>query len=105
MLSKMTCKEKLKYLKKRNAPSEEEIRRAEMRKQHGMKLEEWSRYVENLPKTWRGYVENVRAEKSLFDRQESFPDIPNPMPNDYPMPKGWDESKISAEYPREDAQD
>ena len=101
----MTSKEKLEYLKKRNAPSEEEIRRAEMRKQHEMKLEEWSRYVENLPKTWRGYVENVRAEKSLFGRQEPFPDIPNPIPNDYPMPKGWDESKISAEYPREDAQD
>ena len=43
-----------------------------MRKQHEMKLEEWSRYVENLPKTWRGYVENVRAENPyLADKSHS----------------------------------
>ena len=104
MISKMTSKEKLEYLKKRNAPSEAEIRRTEMRKQHEMKLEEWSRNVENLPKTWRGYVEKQRLEKRMLGRQEPFPYIPNPIPNDYPIPEGWDESKISAEYPREDAQ-
>ena len=76
-----------------------------MRKQHEMKLEECSRYVEHLPKTWRGYVEKERLEKCMLGRQEPFPDIPNPTPKDYPMPEGWDESKISAEYPREDAQD
>ena len=54
-------------------------------------------------------MERLCGDETLSSRssihKEPFPDIPNPIPKDYPMPEGWDESKIYTEYRREDAQD
>lgn len=107
MLMKMSSKEKLEFLKKKNAPSEEEILRAERRKQHEINKQKWlddyQAYVETFPKTWRGYVQKERLEKPMIGIKEPFPDIPNPIPDDYPMPDGWDESKVWWEVPLRDA--
>lgn len=109
MLYKMTSKEKLEYLKKRNAPSKEELELAERRKAIEEEHQRWSNkrkeYIDSLPKTWKGYVEMKRSPLVPPYTKEPFPDIPNPIPKDYPMPEGWDESKIYTEFPREDAQD
>jgi len=109
MFMKMTSKEKLEFLKKKNAPSEEEILRAERRKQSEIKLQKWrddrQAYLESFPKTWRGYVQNARVAKPLLGNKEPFPEIPDPIPDDYPMPEGWDESKVYWEYPQKDAND
>lgn len=109
MFDKMTSKEKLQFLKKKHAPTKEEILLAERRKQHEIKLQKWSddyqAYLESFPKTWRGYVQNARVEKLLLGNKEPFPEIPDPIPDDYPMPDGWDESKVYWEIPRKDAKD
>jgi hypothetical protein len=109
MLMKMSSKEKLEFLKKKNAPSEEEILRAERRKQHEINHQKWKddyeAYQQTFPKTWRGYVQKQRLEKPMIGIKEPFPDIPNPIPDDYPMPEGWDESKVWWEVPLKDARD
>ena len=109
MISKMASKEKLEYLKKKHAPSKEELELVERRKANEEKLQRWKdereEYINSLPKTWKGYVEMKRSPLVPPYTKEPFPNIPNPIPKDYPMPKGWDESKTYTEYPREDAQD
>jgi len=109
MLMKMSSKEKLEFLKKKNAPNEEEMLRAERRKQHEINLQNWKddyeAYQQTFPKTWRGYVQKQRLEKPMIGIEEPFPDIPNPIPDDYPMPEDWDESKVWWEVPLKDARE
>jgi hypothetical protein len=105
----MTSKEKLEHLKKKHAPSKDELELAERRKAREEELQRWSderdKYFDSLTKTWKGYVEMKRSPLVPPYSKELFPNIQNPIPKDYPMPEGWDESKIYTEFPREDAQD
>ena len=106
MFMKMTSKEKLEFLKKRNAPEAQGKETAARRKRE-IAIEEYCKqqeeYRKTLPKTWKGYVEHMRSPLVAPYTTEPFPDIPNPIPDDYPMPEGWDESKMWWEYPKEDA--
>ena len=109
MFSKMTSKEKLEFLKQKNAPSEEQLAKAEKRRQHEANLKQWSdtheAYLKSLPRTWRGYVEHKRHPLIAPFSTEPFPDIPNPIPKDYPEPEGWKQEHVYYEFPPKDAQD
>ena len=105
----MTSKEKLEFLKQKNAPSEEQLAKAEKRRQHEAKLKKWSdthdAYLKTLPRTWRGYVEQKRHSLIAPFGKEPFPDIPNPIPKDYPEPEGWNQENVYYEFPPKNAQD
>jgi len=101
MMAKMTSKERLEYLKKKHAPSEAELeaskRSREARIKHEKELQEYLARQEMLPKTWRGYVQQRRLEMRMIGRPNPYPNLPNPLPKDYPKPNDWDDSHVASE--------
>jgi len=101
MMTKMTSKERLEYLKKKHAPSEAELeaskRSREARIKHEKELEEYLARMRMRPKTWRGYVQQRRLEMRMIGRPNPFPNLPNPLPKDYPKPDDWDDSHVASE--------
>ena len=108
MMAKMTSKERLEYLKKKHAPSEAELeaskRSREARIKHEKELEAWNERYNALPKTWSAYVRARRLEMMMIGRPNPFPNLPNPLPKDYPKPDDWDDLHVAPDVEFLDAE-
>ena len=93
-LVKMTSKEQLAFLKQKDLDEtsyerKEKERRLELEKRHQDEMDAWKAERDAREKTWVGYVNARRVEKEMMGRPEPYPHLPNPLPEDYPMPDDW----------------
>ena len=99
-LVKMTSKEQLAFLKQKDLDEtsyerKEKERRLELEKRHQDEMDAWKAERDAREKTWVGYVNARRVEKEMMGRPEPYPHLPNPLPEDYPMPDDWNPEDVS----------
>ena len=83
---------------KANRPEEEQkARKRELEKRREDEMESWLKYRDSLPKTWVAYVDARRLDMRMIGADDPYPELPNPLPRDYPRPVDWPEENISAD--------
>ena len=98
-LAKLTSKERLDFLKQRDlyesprARAEKE-RKLALQMKHKADEDAWRAELDAREKTWVGYVNARRLDKQMINRPDPFPHLPNPLPEDYPMPDDWNQEHL-----------
>jgi len=83
---------------KANRPEEEQkARKRELEKRREDEMESWLKYRDSLPKTWVAYVDARRLDMRMIGADDPYPELPNPLPRDYPRPVDWPKENISAD--------
>ena len=93
-LAKMTPKEQLDFLKRRDLHESPRARAEKERKlaiQMKRKVDEdaWRAELDAREKTWVRYVNAERLGKQMINRPDPYPHLLNPLPEDYPIPDDW----------------
>ena len=94
LFMQMTTKEQIQHIKQRDweinsiAREQEAISR-EKKQKHEEELERWQSEYEARKKTFFEYVNNQRLCMRMIGAKEPFPNLPNPLPDGYPMPDDW----------------
>ena len=87
---------------KANRPEEDQkAKKRELEKRREDKLRRWNEYCDSLPKTWWAYVEERRLEMRMIGRDDPYPELPNPLPRDYPKPVDWPAENVSEDDGKE----
>ncbi|WP_413442532.1 hypothetical protein [Synechococcus sp. MIT S1220] len=82
----------------------EEERLWELKKSHVEEMREWEEYLESPPKTWTAFVNGVRLGRRMTCKGagDPFPDLPDPLPRNFPMPDSWPEENVWPDNGRDD---
>ena len=104
---KMKPMDKLRLIKmgRAKAAKPEDDERAKKRRREEIRQEEdreWRAYVESLPKNWGAYVMSQRLCMRMIGQPDPFPDLPNPLPRDFPMPEDWNSEHVSTDFQKDD---
>ncbi len=99
-LVKMTSQEQLAFLKQKDFDETsyergEKERQRELKQRHQDEMDAWEAKRNAREKTWVGFVNARRMEKEMMGRPEPYPHLPNPLPEDYPIPDDWNPEEIS----------
>ena len=73
----------------------EKERERELKQKHQDEMDAWEAERNAREKTWVGFVNARRIEKEMMGRPEPYPHLPNPLPEDYPMPDDWNPEDVS----------
>ena len=109
MIDNMSDKEQINYFRKRKqeesnreqqSPEAKRKREAEQRSREAEQrsnelMKRWRDYRDSLPKTWTAFVEGIRVAKRMMAMQEPYPELPDPLPRDFPMPENWPKEDVS----------
>ena len=84
--------------------NKENDRLQELKKSREEKISEWEEFRESLPKTWTAFVDGVRLARRMTCRWQGdpFPDLPDPLPRNFPMPANWPEEDMWPDNGREE---
>ena len=98
-LAKMTPKEQLDFLKQRDlyeSPREkaEKERKLEIQMKRKADYDDWRAELDAREKTWIGYVNARRLDMQMINRPDPYPHLPNPLPEEYPMPDDWNQEYL-----------
>jgi len=98
-LAKMTPKEQLEFLKQRDlyeSPRERAEKERKLALQMKRKADEdaWRAELDAREKTWVGYVNARRLDMQMINRPDPYPHLPNPLPENYPMPDDWSQEHL-----------
>ena len=105
--NKMKPMDKLRLIKMGRAKAakpgdDERAKRWRLEEVREEKAKDWGAYVESLPKTWGAFVMSERLCKKMIGRPDPFPDLPNPLPRDFPKPEDWNPEHVSTDFKRDD---
>ena len=98
-LAKLTSKERLDFLKRRDlheSPREraEKERKLALQKKRKADDDAWRAELDAREKTWVGYVNARRLDMQMINRPDPYPHLPNPLPENYPMPNDWSQEHL-----------
>ena len=103
-MSKMTTKELIAHLRKQKAQKPIDPYRQEEIEDEERDLAGWKKIeeiregnllsttgVQDIPDhwTWTSYVNTMRVAAYMSREPDPYPELPNPIPEGYPMPEGW----------------
>ena len=99
-LAKLTSKERLDFLKQRDlyeSPREkaEKERKLELQMKRKADYGAWRAELDAREKTWVGYVNARRLNMQMINSPDPYPHLPNPLPEDYPMPDDWNQEHLA----------
>ena len=104
---KMKPMDKLRLIKmgRAKAAKPEDDERAKKQRREEIREEkdrEWRAYIESFPKNWGAYVMSQRVCMRMIGQPDPFPDLPNPLPRDFPMPEDWNSEHVSTDFQKDD---
>ena len=85
-----------------NKPDEQyKARKREFGKRRENEFRRFDEYIDSLPKTWWAYVEARRLDRRMIGADDPYPELPDPLPRDYPKPIDWPAENVSADSGKE----